>query len=149
MKRHLATIIFLALLAFHGSALGQECSQTIEANDLVQYNLTEISVRSDCVQFTLTLQHVGQLPANIMGHNWVLTATPDYMPIAANAQAMGAPNYLPENDPRIIGATDMIGGGQETSVTFDISGLQRGEDYTYFCSFPGHNVLMNGKLIVN
>ena len=117
MSSHLATFVFLVLLTFHGSALGQECSQTIEANDLVQYNLAEISVSSDCVKFTVTLRHVGQLPAHIMGHNWVLTATPDYMPVVANAQAMGPPNYLPENDPRIIGAPDMIGGGQESSVT--------------------------------
>ena len=42
----------------------------------------------------------------------------------------------------------MIGGGEETSVTFDISGLEPGGDYTFFCSFPGHYVLMNGQFIV-
>ena len=83
-----------------------------------------------------------------MGHNWVLTTTADYTPVASAAQAAGPPNYVPEGDPRIIGATNMIGGGEETSVTFDISGLEPGGDYTYFCSFPGHNVLMNGKFIV-
>lgn len=149
MSSHLATFVFLVLLTFHGSALGQERSQIIEANDLVQYALAEISVSSDCVQLTVTLRHVGQLPAHIMGHNWVLTDTPDYMPVVANAQAMGPPNYLLKNDSRIIGATDMIGGGQDSSVTFDISGLQRGDNYTYSCSFPGHNIPMNGKLIVD
>ena len=148
MRSHLATFVFLVLIIFQGNAVGQECSQTIEANDLVQYTPAEISVSSYHVQFTVTLRHVAQLPVNIMGHDWALTATPDYMPVVVNAQAMGPPNYLPKSDPRIIGATDMIGGGQEASVTFDISGLQRSVDYTYFCSFPGHNVLMNGKLIV-
>jgi azurin len=33
-------------------------------------------------------------------------------------------------------------------VKFDLSKLTAGGDYTYFCSFPGHFVLMNGKLIV-
>jgi azurin len=47
-----------------------------------------------------------------------------------------------------IAATDIVGGGQETTITFDASALQRGGDYTYFCSFPGHFVLMYGKLIV-
>tara|TARA_B100000029_G_scaffold511508_1_gene605729 strand:- start:68 stop:514 length:447 start_codon:yes stop_codon:yes gene_type:complete len=147
MRGHLATI-FLVLLVFQSNALSQECAQTIEGNDLIQYNLSEIRVDPDCEEFTLTLRHTGQLPANIMGHNWVLTTSADYMPVASSAQAVGAPNYLPENDPRIIAATNMIGGGQESSVTFNISALEQSEDYTYFCSFPGHNVLMNGRLIV-
>jgi azurin len=42
----------------------------------------------------------------------------------------------------------VIGGGEETTITIDISGLEAGGDYTYFCSFPGHFVLMNGKFIV-
>ena len=148
MRGQFSTFVVVTLLIFNGSAFSQECSQTIEGNDLVQYSLTEIVVSSACEQFTVTLQHVGQLPVNVMGHNWVLTSTEDYMPVAANAQAMGPPSYLPESDPRIIGATDMIGGGEETSVSFDISVLEQGGDYTYFCSFPGHNVLMNGKLII-
>ena len=70
------------------------------------------------------------------------------MAVAAAAQAVGPPQYLPNGDPRIIGATSMIGGGDEVTVTFDTSGLEAGGDYTYFCSFPGHYVLMNGKFIV-
>jgi azurin len=148
MRRHLATWALVAWAGFYGTAWGQECSQTIEGNDLIQYSAAEIRVSSDCDEVTITLSHVGQLPANVMGHNWVLTATADYTPVANAAQAAGPPNYVPEGDPRIIGATNMIGGGEETSVTFDISGLEPGGDYTYFCSFPGHNVLMNGKFIV-
>ena len=29
-----------------------------------------------------------------------------------------------------------------------VRGLQRGGDYTYFCSFPGHWNVMRGKLVV-
>jgi len=148
MRRNLFAVAFLAWSALYGTAWGQECSQTIEGNDLIQYNLSEIRVSADCGEVTITLRHVGQLAANVMGHNWVLTGTEDYMPMATAAQAAGPPEYLPEGDPRIIGATRMIGGGEEASVTFDISGLEPGGDYTYFCSFPGHYVLMNGKFIV-
>ena len=42
----------------------------------------------------------------------------------------------------------MIGGGQQVSIKFDTAKLNVGGDYTFFCSFPGHFVLMNGKLIV-
>jgi azurin len=70
------------------------------------------------------------------------------MAVAQAGQAAGAPNYLPAGDARIIAATDAIGGGAQTSVTFATSALQRGGDYTFFCTFPGHFVLMNGKFIV-
>ena len=148
MRKKLAATAFLAWAALYGAAWGQECSQTIEGNDLIQYNLAEIRVSADCGEFIVNLRHVGQLPANVMGHNWVLTRTEDYMAVAAAAQAVGPPQYLPNGDPRIIGATSMIGGGDEVTVTFDTSELEAGGDYTYFCSFPGHYVLMNGKFIV-
>jgi azurin len=148
MRKKLAATAFLAWAALYGTAWGQECSQTIEGNDLIQYNLAEIRVSANCGEFTVNLRHMGQLPANVMGHNWVLTRTEDYMAVAAAAQAVGPPQYLPDGDPRVIGATSMIGGGDEVTVTFDISELEAGGDYTYFCSFPGHYVLMNGKFIV-
>ena len=44
--------------------------------------------------------------------------------------------------------TDVIGGGEETAVTFDVKALAAGEDYTFFCSFPGHIGVMKGTLTV-
>ena len=116
MRRHFATWALVAWAAFYGTAWGQECSQTIEGNDLIQYSVAEVRVSSDCDEVTITLRHVGQLPANVMGHNWVLTTTADYTTVASAAQAAGPPNYVPEGDPRIIGATNMIGGGEEASA---------------------------------
>ena len=103
---------------------------------------------ADCGEVTINLVHTGALPVTVMGHNWVLTTTADYMDVAAAGQAAGAPEYLPAGDDRILAATDLIGGGEETSVTFSLAGLEAGGDYTYFCTFPGHYVLMNGKLII-
>ena len=141
-------ILALAGWMLCGSAWGQECTQTIEGNDLLQFNLAEMRVSTACDEVTINLVHTGMLPANVMGHNWVLTTTADYMPVAAAGQTAGPPEYLPEGDPRVLATTNIIGGGEETSVTFDLSGLEPGGDYTYFCSFPGHYVLMNGKFIV-
>ena len=42
--------------------------------------------------------------------------------------------------------TKVIGGGESDSVTFDVSKLAAGQDYTYFCSFPGHFAMMKGTL---
>jgi azurin len=141
-------IVALAAWSMSGTAYGQECSQTIDGNDLIKFSLTEMRVSSSCGEVTITLRHTGMLPANAMGHNWVLAATADYIPVAQAGQAAGAPSFLPAGDSRVLAATAIIGGGEETSVTFDISSLQAGGDYTFFCSFPGHYVLMNGKFIV-
>lgn len=147
MNRYLAAAALLGL-AFCGTAQGQECTQVIEGNDLIQWNVAEIRVSAACEEVTIDLIHTGQLAANVMGHNWVLTTTADYMPLATVAATAGPPEYLPEGDPRVLATTRMIGGGEETSVTFSLAGLEAGGDYTYFCSFPGHYVLMNGKFII-
>ena len=81
--------------------------------------------------------------------NWVLTATSDYEATATAGANAGLDNeYVLPGDQRILAATGLIGGGEETSVGFDVSKLEPGGDYTYFCSFPAHYVLMKGKLIV-
>lgn len=136
-------------LAIAGPAWSQDCSATIEANDAIQYNLSEIRVSSSCDAFTLTLKHVGTLAKTVMGHNWVLTTTPDYEAVAMAGQAAGVDNnYVPPGDQRVLASTMLVGGGEETSVSFDPSKLEPGADYTFFCSFPAHYVLMKGKLIV-
>jgi azurin len=130
------------------NAWSQECSLSIDGNDQIQFSTKELRVSKSCKEVTVTLKHVGQLAANVMGHNWVLTATSDFQAVATAGQAAGAPNFVPAGDARVLAASSVIGGGQETSVKFDLSKLTAGGDYTYFCSFPGHFVLMNGKLIV-
>ena len=32
----------------------------------------------------------------------------------------------------------MIGGGETTAVSFSTTGIEVGEKYTFFCSYPGH-----------
>jgi azurin len=147
MRTIFATVL-LAGAAICGTANAQDCNQTIEGNDLIKYSLTEMRVSASCAQVKVTLKHTGMLPAAAMGHNWVLTATADYMAVAQAGASAGAPNFLPSGDARVLAATSIVGGGEETSVTFDLSGLQAGGDYTFFCSFPGHYVLMNGKFII-
>jgi azurin len=114
----------------------------------MQFNMKEMRVSSDCQSLTITLKHVGNLPQQFMGHNWVLSTTEDMMPLTGVSMQAGAPNYLPENDSRVIAATEMIGGGQESSVTFDVSALNSSTEYTYFCTFPGHYAIMKGVFII-
>lgn len=138
-----------ASLACSGTAWSQECAATVEGNDAIQFLQSEITVSSSCESFTVTLKHVGTLAVNVMGHNWVLTTTPDYEAVAIAGQNAGVDNnYVPPGDARVLASTSLVGGGEETSVTFDPSELEPGGDYTFFCSFPAHYVLMKGKLIV-
>jgi azurin len=138
-----------ATAALSAPAEAQECAATIAANDQMQFVEKELRVSRSCTTFSLTLKHTGVLAANIMGHNWVLTTTPDFQAVAvAGGSAGPANNYVPPGDARVLAASKVIGGGEETTVSFDASKLEAGGDYTYFCSFPGHFALMSGKLIV-
>ena len=138
----------LFFVAFANQANAQDCDIVIDGNDQIQFVQSELRVSSNCAVVTVTLRHIGTLAQNIMGHNWVLTTTGDYQDVAQAGQTAGPPNFVPAGDARVIAATNVIGGGEETAVTFDIAGLEAGGDYTYFCSFPGHFVLMNGKFII-
>jgi azurin len=139
----------VATLAFSGQARSQECAATVEANDAIQFVQKELTVSSSCESFSLTLKHIGTMAATIMGHNWVLTKTADYQATAMDGQNAGVGNdYVKPDDARVLAHTKLIGGGEETTISFDPSMLEPGGDYTFFCSFPAHYVLMNGKLIV-
>lgn len=138
-----------ATAAFSGPAQAQDCAATISANDAMQFVEKELRVSRSCTTFNLTLKHVGTLAVTIMGHNWALAATPDFQEVAIAGGAAGpANNYVPPGDARVLVASKVIGGGEETTISFDASKLEAGGDYTYFCSFPGHFALMSGKLIV-
>ncbi len=83
-----------------------------------------------------------------MGHNWVLSRKEGWQALAQAGQSAGAPDYLPKDDERVIAATPVIGGGEEVSITFDISSLDPNGEYMFFCTFPGHYSLMNGPFII-
>ena len=125
------------------------CEQVIEGNDMLQFNLKEMKVSAACDSVTVTLKHTGVMAAEVMGHNWVLTTDSDFMPVATAAAGAGLENnYVPVGDDRVLSATSIIGGGGETSVTFSIGSLSAGDDYTFFCSFPGHYAIMKGSFKV-
>ncbi len=148
MKHYSLYFLLLAGVLPAAPAMARNCAVTIESNDRMQFSLPQIRVAADCTQVDLTLKHTGRMPASAMGHNWVLTRTPDFQPVAtAGMRATLADSYLPKNDARVIAFTPVIGGGQTTRVRFATSKLTRGGDYTFFCSFPGHWGMMKGKLI--
>ena len=143
------SIAVVSLLALAGNAFGADkvCKLEITGTDAMQYDKKELSVAADCTQVELTLHHSGKLPAQAMGHNWVLAKTADVSGIASDGVGAGfAKDHIKDGDARVIAHTKIVGGGQSTSVTFPMSKLKAGESYTYFCSFPGHSSIMKGTL---
>lgn len=125
------------------------CSFDLEVGDYLKFSAVDMNVEKSCESITVNLTHVGKLPANVMGHNWVLTKTSDIDAVATSGiQAGLAANYVVTGDSRVLAASSVIGGGQSTSFSFPTAGLTEGEDYMFFCSVPGHSYNMRGMFIV-
>lgn len=143
MKKVLLVLsfLFIGIVTFAQSMV----HITIESNDQMKYNLSQIKVKAG-QKVMLHLKHVGKMPIQAMGHNLVIlqkgTDVVAFTKLAANAKSTG---YVPVGSKSVIAATKLIGGGQETSITFTapVKGT-----YDYICSFPGHFSMMKGKLVV-
>jgi azurin len=137
------------LLAAPAQAADKVCKLAISGNDAIQYDKKQLTITSDCTQVELTLTHAGKLPAQSMGHDWVLVKADDLSGVANDGLTAGIANgYVKPNDARVIAHTKVVGGGESTSVTFATSALKKGQSYKYLCTFPGHNGLMNGDFII-
>jgi len=144
-----ATLLGAQALLFSGPAAAESkvCKLEIAGNDLMQFDKKELKVAADCTEVELTLTHTGKLPAQSMGHNWVLVHTADASAVAsAGIKAGAANNYVPPGDQRVLASTKVIGGGESTTIKFSTSILKQGESYTYICTFPGHSAIMKGTL---
>ena len=117
----------------------------ISGDDLMKFDKKEIIVKSG-QKVKLTLRHIGKLDIKVMGHNVViLKQDVNVTTFAASASTASDNQYIPKDSEDIIAHTDLIGGGQTTSIEFDAP--EAGE-YTFICSFPGHYAMMQGKFIV-
>ena len=145
-----AKVVAVSLLTLaSGQLLAAECKVTVDSTDQMSYNTKEITIDKSCKTFTVELTHSGSLPKNVMGHNWVLSKEADTQAIATDGIAAGIDkSYLKDGDTRVIAHTKIIGAGEKDSVTFDVSKLKAGEAYEFFCTFPGHNSMMKGAVVL-
>jgi azurin len=143
-----SSLLAVAALLLSTQLQAKTCELSIDSTDQMTFSAKEMTVAADCTEVKLTLHHVGKLAKNVMGHNWVLTKTSDYQPVAQDGMKAGLDNdYLAADDARVIAHTKLLGGGESDSITFPVSKLEKGGDYTFFCSFPGHWAVMHGKLV--
>jgi azurin len=143
------SLALVSLLAAAGNTFASDkvCKLEISGNDAMQFDKKELAVEGDCTQVEVTLKHSGKLPAQAMGHNWVLTKTSDVAAVASDGIGAGFANdHIKKGDTRVIAHSKIVGGGQSTTVTFPASALTKGGAYTFFCSFPGHSAIMKGTL---
>ena len=145
-----AKLVAVSLLTLAcGQLLAAECKVTVDSTDQMSFNTKAIEIDKSCKQFTVELTHSGNLPKNVMGHNWVLTTEANMQPVATDGMAAGIDkDYLKAGDERIIAHTKIIGAGEKDSVTFDVSKLKADEKYSFFCSFPGHISMMKGAVVL-
>ncbi|RRV09496.1 azurin [Pseudomonas sp. v388] len=145
MIRKLVAVSLLTLAS--GQLLAAECSTTVDSTDQMSFDTKAIVIDKSCKAFTVNLTHSGNLPKNVMGHNWVMSKAADMNAVASEGMGAGIDkSYLKEGDARVIAHTKMIGAGEKDSVTFDVSKLDPAEKYAFFCTFPGHISMMKGDV---
>jgi azurin len=139
-----------AALLLSTLARAEVCELDINATDLMRFEQQSLQVPPQCTEVHVTLHHTGKLPANAMGHDWVLTKTADVAAVASAGMNAGlANNFQKPGDPRIVAATKIIGGGESSTVRFSTALLDPATSYSYFCSAPGHFNIMKGRLVLN
>ncbi len=116
----------------------------LNSNDAMLFDKKVIKVNSG-EKVTFTLNHVGKMGKNFMGHNFVLLKKDvDVDDFAQRAIQARDNEYIPEGD-EIIVTTKMLGGGESDTIVFDAP--EPGK-YIFICTFPGHYQLMQGEFIV-
>ncbi|MEL6539000.1 MAG: azurin [Bacteroidota bacterium] len=139
--------------AADGSAGGSEAmvvednvvKLTIGGSDQMRFDKTELRARAG-MKVELTLKHTGTLSEAAMGHNVViLKSGTDVHDFAGRAMGSPGNDYIPVDGDEVIANTEMIGGGESSTITFDAPAAGT---YDFICTFPGHYGLMKGKFIV-
>jgi len=147
LKRSLAVALVSGLLS--SVTFAGECDVAIEATASMAFSTKEISVPKKCKEVSLTLKNSGTMAKNVMGHNVVIAKTADMKGVLDDGSAAGLDaNYVKKDDARVVAHTKVIGGGESDTVKFKLDKVKAGEDYSFFCSFPGHSMMMKGAFKV-
>ncbi|MCK7459193.1 azurin [Idiomarina aminovorans] len=146
--RYIISTLLGSMLFVANAAQANECELTITGNDMMKFDKTEMSVPASCDDVTVTLIHSGKLGKKVMGHNWVLSEAGNMQSVVQQGMSAGMESqYVPDSD-TVIAATDVIGGGEETSITFSTEGMSANNDYKFYCTFPGHSAIMQGSFAI-
>ena len=117
-------------------------SNTIEGVEVgeqrgMRYEIETINA-SPGEELRIKLRTVSNLPPTAMSHNFVLlTLEADTDEFADRSLQASENNYIePELADWVIAHTEMIGNGEEVTITFTVP--EEPGEYDFICSFPGH-----------
>ena len=118
---------------------------TIAGDDHMKFDKDLFTVKEG-QEITMILTHPGTMAKDAMGHNWVLLKKGvDMQEFAMDAITAKDNDYIPVGTNKVIAHTKVIGGGEETQITF--TAPKKGT-YEFLCTFPGHFASMHGKFVV-
>lgn len=145
MKKIIISIISAAFCQY---AVAEDVTVEITGNDQLQFSTKAFEV-TEGDKVTISLKHIGQLPAVAMGHNVVIVKPETELPMFSAKCAPAKENdYIPEDDESkelIVAHTKLLGGGESDTVTFTAPAPG---DYPFLCTFPGHFAIMQGVMTV-
>lgn len=147
MKSFFQSLVLLMFLNLAGAVHAADCAVEITAGDNLAYSLSTIQVSRSCESVNIAFKHLGSLPAAAMGHNFVIAKSVDLQAIQNDGNKAGmSGGYLKSEDDRVIVASQIIGGGEATSVELPVGRLAEGQDYSFFCTVMSHSVVMKGTI---
>ena len=119
----------------------------ITGDDTMKFSVTEI-VAQPGEALEVAFSNVGSVPREAMAHNFVLLKpmTDDELGAFAASAAAKAPTFLPDDQSAVLAHTKTLGPKESDKV--DFSAPSKPGEYPFICTFPGHYMLMHGKLIV-
>lgn len=119
----------------------------ITGSDQMKFDRTLFKVKAG-ETVTLTLKNVGKLPATAMSHDVVIlkagTDVTTFGNAVAQAKDHDTKNLTPDQQSQIIAQTKMLGPGASDKITFT---LPAAGTYPFLCTFPGHFMTMQGKIV--
>ena len=111
------------------------------AGDALQFDTAALTVTAG-TEIKLTFNNV----STSNQHNLVVVQAGTKDEVATAGIGAGADNdWVPPNDPRVLFNTTLLNPGESEVLEFR---LEAG-NYTFVCTFPGHNITMFGDFTVN
>ena len=126
------------------------CSTNLEGNTMMQYSSNSIKVDSSCSVFTIKFKNTSTVAKEYGGHNVIVSSDADFSSLTSLVDpTVHSPEngFLPNSD-KIIAKSPIIGPNESYNVEIDVSRLNSGENYVFWCSFTGHWGVMKGNLVV-
>ena len=108
--------------------------------DALQFDISELEVSAGA-EITLTFNNISA----VNQHNLVVVQAGTKDEVAALGIAAGADNnWVPPGDERVLFNTKLLDPGDSEVAEFTLAA----GDYTFVCTFPGHNSTMFGDFTV-